>query len=572
MIIMQKKITFLTYSIILLTIASGCTSDHGKDKQNGPIPKPPIFINTLTVTKDSLPAEAQSCLEKDSKTFMSNYFAPDNGYLRQDILINNNGYFSLMVPSPHGNNCDSLIPLLADKTVTKANLNFIAACPNDHSQSLQMPIISDDDNEKMLILSACLADDGDEIDSLFYKNKNHTVNLNQDIPAIKDLVDSSDVMFSTDINFLQFDIKNSSNPDELDYYIYNLDKNIMSPAFVDINTGHNITNYSIDNLTDNGLGVLHSNDSLNSYLCSTNTNSCEQLPINDSEQINISNNGGYIYYNDNYNNKLNLLKLPSQEKTENILQLTPNAQINNITNDGALLLINYKNPELTTKLKDTPEDTSSKDAIYSYRYNKLVSMIDIIKAVKLEKNLVDGTKFYGDVQISPNGKFLIFFFGEDAKWNNSDDDSKHIKEIDRIFLPYGIDELLNTITAMDTNSWVKPATLTNSTCSIDDISEYSTGVKCEFTFSTPIDTDSYGGSSATIQDLTDTSHKIKVSITTPHNNVTNQTQLEAVFRIYSAKDLQENHSYQVRTNILNIIDHNIKSAVPIEFTFKNAKD
>ncbi len=257
--------------------------------------------------------------------------------------------------------------------------------------------------------------------------------------------------------------------------------------------------------------------------------------------------------------------------------MTPNAQINNITNDGALLLINYQDPGITTKLKstkDTPTDTSSKDAIYSHKYNKAVSMIDIIKAVQLGKNLVDsGTKFYGDVQISPNGNFLLFFFGKDANWNNSDDDTKRIVEADRIFLPAGVDALLQNLPEIDTSSWVKPATLTNSTCSIEDSSNSAIGVKCKFTFSTPIDTDPYSMSSTTIQDLTDTSHNIKVSIETPHSQVTNQTQLEVFFRIYSREeDLQDNHSYQVSTTMLRIIDHNIKSPVPIKFTFKNSKD
>lgn len=72
-------------------------------------------------------------------------------------------------------------------------------------------------------------------------------------------------------------------------------------------------------------------------------------------------------------------------------------------------------------------------------------MMDIIKANHLEKILNTDGKFYGEFQLSPNGKFLVVFSGKDKDWNL--EDNIKLKEIDRIYLPQGIDELVKTLPA-----------------------------------------------------------------------------------------------------------------------------
>jgi len=105
-------------------------------------------------------------------------------------------------------------------------------------------------------------------------------------------------------------------------------------------------------------------------------------------------------------------------------------------------------PDLYTDIRATVTDTGFIDVgtskyFYSAINKKLVLLPDMLRLLNLKSKVADSDLDNITLSFSPNGKYVLFELYDDESAENI----PVIKEIDRIYLPNGIDELVKTLPA-----------------------------------------------------------------------------------------------------------------------------
>jgi hypothetical protein len=406
----NKKILVAASCVVALLV--GCKSG-GDETAGNKLPYGPATSN-ITITKENLPVEAKVCSDED--TFYldaDSAVIGDNGY----IMINTN-----ISKTSEKKDC-SLSPFIISNDMHNVSIHFDCSKTEQKQNQDEAGFISRD-GAKILFSQECvnIADDSNSVNHIFIKSSNRLLDLN----TLKNIPNSSDWNGISG----NFDFLGSYSDDSHQNKLYNINTQSLSSTFIDKVSTKEINVQNSGLITDDGISLIALDDKL--YFCHFTNGLCDSLSINiyqSNGKLANSNNGAYTYYATRKSEldpiKLNVIT--SDMKTIENISLIPDTDFVSVTEGGILLLSDY----------------NSNVMIYSYKYNKMVDIIDVIKALKLETKLTNDGKFYGNVNMSANGKFLLFLFGKNDSWIANG----ITKEIDRVYIPQGIDELVKTLPA-----------------------------------------------------------------------------------------------------------------------------
>ena len=410
--IMFKNFLFILLSFNLILL-SACKDIDQKNVDSK--------LLQFNVTKDMLPTLVVACLNENKESFDIYFSGHDTG---QSLNINNDGNFVFSLPTKQADGSCINKPYKVGNKLGAIKIDNFCLKNKTYPKEIELsPVSIGNNNGRILLDDICDNGHGDDYDYFIYSNGDTISNLN-DNPEVDEVINQGfDGVLDVDLDLNNYQIF-KQNDSQVNIYDFGTNTKVTS-----FNTNLEDYNLFLIMLTSNGLFMADSDNNKPVNLCSIYNKSCREVDGIGANK-NISDNGQYLF--SFIDDKLNYLNTITGDLKKDILKdILPvelfNDDIKRVTDSGAVLF---------------NIDSNESDYMYSRQYNKVVKIENIIKSLGLGQYLVDG-KFYGDLEISSNGKYLLFIFGQNDKWDK--EYNLKVISVRRVYLEAGIDDMISKI-------------------------------------------------------------------------------------------------------------------------------
>jgi len=410
----NKKILVAASCAVALLVGCKSGGDDSTGTNGKIIPDIPVNSN-ITITKDNLPANVLPMNDK--------------GFSGMVVGINNNGYIAsnfFIKPDTENRNITSFLigskfyQINLDKHTDKCT----AEKPWFGQILLQLAADNIQDGASIDICAKSLGGDDDFDTFMFFKYKNKIINWKDSWGDYASYLSSNITYMFTDKGEI---VKDFSNDNPI-------------PTSFD---GQDIAaNF---NISDNGLVLSRTDNKL--LLCNErNDGKCRSIFDNTIPDADRSLDDSIMSSNSSYIYTLYYKDKGDADQNKWMLKLLKN-------NNGVVSIVEDIETPSTPDLVTPPVSVTdsgflangNSEYFYSAINKKLVLLPDMLKLLKLDSKVSDDDLKNNKFQLffSPNGKYVLFVLYDDRE----DGDISIIKEIDRIYLPNGIDELVKTLPA-----------------------------------------------------------------------------------------------------------------------------